>query len=109
MNTCISSQKLSYFSLSFLQSDFNLSATFLTICLEILLTSLSFCKKLLDTLSGKSGQSITPFNNNRNYGITSLILSSTNTWLLYNLTLPSTNSNSFFSLGKYKIPFKLNG
>ena len=34
----------------FLQSDFNLSATFLTICLEILLTSLSFCKKLLDTL-----------------------------------------------------------
>ena len=79
INICISSQNPSYFSLSFLQSDFNLSATFLTICLEILLTSLSFCKKLLDTLSGKSGQSITPFNNSKNSGITSLMLSATNT------------------------------
>jgi len=43
-----------------------LSATFLTICLEILLTSLSFCRKLLETFSGRSGQSITPFNRSRN-------------------------------------------
>ena len=79
MNNCISCQKSSYFSLSFLYNDFNLSATFLTIFLEILPTSLSFCKKLLDTLSGRSGQSITPFNNSKNSGITSFILSATNT------------------------------
>ena len=47
--------------------------------------------------------------NNKNSGITSFILSATNTWLLYNLTLPSISSNSFFNLGKYNIPFKLNG
>ena len=78
----MSSQNFSYSSLLFLHKDLSLSATFLTICLEILLTSLSFCKKLLDTLRGKSGQSITPFNNNKNSGITSFILSATNTWLL---------------------------
>ena len=43
------------------------------------LSSKEFCKALLDTFSGKSGQSITPFNRSRNSGITSLILSAINT------------------------------
>ena len=33
--------------------------------------------KLLDTFKGKSGQSITPFSNSKNSGITSFILSAT--------------------------------
>ena len=87
----------------------SLSATFLVMYSEIFLTKPSFCNALLDTLSGRSGQSITPFNNIRNSGITSLMLSAINTWLLYSLIVPSTESYSVLILGKYKIPFKLNG
>ena len=55
------------------------SATFLVICLEIFCTCLSFCRKLLETLSGMSGQSITPLRSIRNSGMTSLMLSAMNT------------------------------
>ena len=50
---------------------------------------------------------MTPFKSIRNSGITSLILSAINTWLLYNLMVPSMDSYSMLILGKYRIPFRL--
>ena len=56
---------------------------------EIFLTNPSFCSALRDTFSGRSGQSMTPFKSIRYSGMTSLMLSAINTWLLYSLMVPS--------------------
>ena len=85
------------------------AATFFVIYSEIFFTKPSFCSADLDTFSGRSGQSITPFRRSRNSGITSLMLSAINTWLLYSLIVPSMESYSVLIFGKYRIPFRLNG
>ena len=60
----------------------SLSATFLEMYSQIFFTVPSFCSADLETFSGRSGQSITPFMVMRNSGMTSLILSAMKTWLL---------------------------
>ena len=109
MNGLMSSQYFSQDSLSVLHMPISLSATFFVMYSSIFLTNPSFCRAERETLSGRSGQSITPFKSIRNSGITSLILSAINTWLLYNLIVPSMESYSVLIFGKYRIPFKLNG
>ena len=65
-------------------SSFLMVATALSVVSTMEAIDAAFCNALLDTFNGKSGQSMTPFNNSKNSGITSLILSAINTWLLYN-------------------------
>ena len=57
MKGLISSQYFSYSSFSVLHMPDSLSATFLVIYSLIFFTKPSFCSALLDTLSGRSGQS----------------------------------------------------
>ena len=59
-----------------------------------------FCSALRDTFSGRSGQSMTPFKSIRYSGMTSLMLSAINTWLLYSLMVPSMESYSVLIRGK---------
>ena len=78
----------------------SLSANFLEMYSEIFLTNPSFCSALRDTFSGRSGQSMTPFKSIRYSGMTSLMLSAINTWLLYSLMVPSMESYSVLIRGK---------
>ena len=109
MKGLISSQYLSYSSFSVLHMPESLSATFLEMYSEIFFTKPSFCRALLDTFRGRSGQSMTPFSSIRNSGMTSLMLSAMKTWLLYSLMVPSMDSYSMLIFGKYRMPFKLKG
>ena len=56
-----------------------LDVTILSVVSTIAATDAAFCNALLETLRGRSGQSITPLRRSRNSGITSFMLSATNT------------------------------